>query len=74
MSDADDSSNEQEEEQQQELPRIEEPTLDPQGRISQRTVEQRKKQENLVKQTRRLNGNQSSKSSSVELWLTLLYR
>ena len=55
MSDADDSSNEQEDVLGEGM--IEVPQLDPTGQTSQRTVEQRKKQEDLVKQTKRARGN-----------------
>jgi len=39
-----------------EIPRVTEPRLDRKGEISQRTVEQKKKQEELVKATARIKG------------------
>jgi len=39
-----------------EIPRITEPRLDRKGEISQRTVEQQKKQNELVKATQRIKG------------------
>lgn len=38
------------------IPRILEPKLDRKGEISQRTVEQKKKQDNLVKADQRMKG------------------
>ncbi|GAB7346113.1 hypothetical protein MBLNU457_4866t2 [Dothideomycetes sp. NU457] len=47
-----------------EIPRVTEPRLDRKGQISQRTVEQKKKQEELVKATARLKGEESNRSRS----------
>jgi len=48
-----------------EIPRITEPRLDRKGEISQRTVEQKKKQDELVKATQRIKG-MSQRISNIE--------
>ncbi|KAF4550175.1 Hypothetical protein D9617_18g033660 [Elsinoe fawcettii] len=47
------------------VPYIQEPQLDPSGKRSQRTVEQQKKQEELVKAYKRMNGTDTNRSRSA---------
>ena len=46
-------------EDEPEIPMTQEPNLDRKGQISQRTVEQKKKQDELVKADKRLKGGQT---------------
>jgi len=56
---ADQDGDDEGEESGPEIPFIEEPKLDRTGQTSQRTVEQKKKQEELVKKDRRIKGNET---------------
>lgn len=64
MSDSERSDNELDLVDDSDHPEVEVPQLDPTGQTQQRTVEQNKKQEDLVKQVKRKEGSYSNQSRS----------